>query len=65
MAAVRLGIESIRDYPKAWPIHRRHFRRYLLGKFPYALVYVEHRDLIEIVAVAQLDRKPGYWRDRI
>jgi plasmid stabilization system protein ParE len=37
-------------------------RRILMGRFPYALVYREVSDEeIEIVAVAHLRRRSGYW----
>ena len=37
----------------------------LMGRFPYALVYREVSDVeIEIVAVAHLKRRAGYWTGR-
>jgi hypothetical protein len=41
------------------------FRRYLLHKFPYSLIYTIEHDHIHIFAVAHNKRKPGYWRKRI
>jgi plasmid stabilization system protein ParE len=40
-------------------------RRILMGRFPYALVYREISDEeIEIVALAHLRRRSGYWAAR-
>jgi hypothetical protein len=40
------------------------FRRYLLHKFPFSVVYLERPDFIEVIAVAHHRRKPGYWSKR-
>ena len=40
-------------------------RRYLLKRFPYAIVYVIRKDRVRIVAVMHLHRKPGYWKERL
>lgn len=37
------------------------FRRLLLPRFPYALVFVELDDAYELVALMHLRRRPGYW----
>ena len=40
-------------------------RRFPLHSFPFVLVYREHVDHIEIVALAHTSRKPHYWRSRL
>lgn len=36
-----------------------------MGRFPYAIVYREvSEEEVEIVAVAHLKRRPGYWTGR-
>jgi hypothetical protein len=41
------------------------FRRKLLSRFPYGLLYhCPEPDWIKVVAVMHLHRKPDYWRDR-
>jgi len=58
------AVASIAEGPWRWPrIHGR-FRRYLLHKFPFSVVYLERPDFIEVVAVAHHRRKPGYWSKR-
>ena len=39
-------------------------RRGLLKRFPYGIVYQPKSDAIIIIAVMQLNRKPGYWSKR-
>ena len=40
------------------------FRRRLLRRFPYGILYKEEESQIVIVAVMHLQRRPGYWRNR-
>ena len=40
-------------------------RRVPLRHFPFLLVYREHPDYLEIVALAHTSRKPNYWRSRL
>jgi toxin ParE1/3/4 len=40
-------------------------RRVPLRHFPFLLVYREHPDYLEIVALAHTSRKPNYWRARL
>jgi plasmid stabilization system protein ParE len=58
------GFEQIRQRPNAWPTIYKNFRRYLINRFPYALVYRVAHDELMILAVAHTSRRPGYWRER-
>jgi toxin ParE1/3/4 len=40
-------------------------RRIRVRRFPFYLVYREFAAEIEVVALAHMRRKPGYWRSRI
>lgn len=40
-------------------------RRHLSEDFPYAIIFLEKSEIIWIVAVMQMKRRPGYWRGRI
>jgi len=55
----------IQRLPDTWPVIKRGFRRYLLKRFPYGVIYKVREDCILIVAVMHLSRKPGYWSERI
>jgi len=39
-------------------------RRCLLNRFPYGLIYGLNGEMLVVVAVAHLHRKPSYWIDR-
>jgi len=43
------------------PPARRHFSR----AFPYAVIFLDKPEVIWIVAVMHMKRRPGYWRARL
>jgi toxin ParE1/3/4 len=62
---VDAAIEFILVAPDRWPCIEDDVRRYLVHKFPYAILYTIEEGYILIVAVMHLSREPGYWRHRI
>ena len=58
-------ITRIVDLPKVWPIIEGEFRRALVRRFPYGILYAEDQGKIYIVAVMHLHRDPDYWKHRI
>lgn len=42
----------------------RDFRRIKIGKFRYSLVFRVRGSEIQILAIAHMSRKPGYWKNR-
>jgi plasmid stabilization system protein ParE len=59
-----LGIEAITANPHIWPRFAFETRRYLLPKFPFALIYRIAGEVLTIIAVAHGRRRPGDWRRR-
>ena len=59
------AIERIKHFSEAWHPFTNSTRRCQLHRFPYGLMYQILDDEILIVAVANLHRKPDYWKDRI
>jgi toxin ParE1/3/4 len=62
---VKLAGHQIQSDPLRRLLRRDGTRRVKLPRFPYAVVYRDQPDQIEIVAVAHGARRPGYWRDRL
>ena len=58
------AIESIAEAPDRWPPLHGAWRRFLLRRFPFSVVYVRHAAFVEVIALAHHRRKPGYWRKR-
>ena len=40
-------------------------RRILVKRFPYSIVFIEHREDLWVVAFSHHRRRPGYWRERM
>jgi len=57
-------IQRIIDYPEAYPKISQNTRRCLTNRFPYGIIYQIKTKHIYIIAVTQLNRRPGYWKDR-
>ena len=59
------AIARIIRYPEAWSPLSGNTRRCLVHRFPYGIVYQVKSDIVRIIAVANLRRAPGYWKDRV
>jgi len=57
-------IQNILAHPKAWTPLSKNTRRWLVNRFPFGVIYQIAKDGIFIIAVMQLNRKPGYWQNR-
>ena len=62
---VYAAVARIIRYPEAWSPLSKNTRRCLVHRFPYGIVYQVKSDIVRIIAVANLRRRPGYWRDRV
>ena len=57
--------EVVRETPERWPIGKNHTRRFLLWRFPFAIIYSEQQSVVTIWAVAHGSRRPEYWSHRL
>ena len=62
--SIESAFEQIHQHPTVWRILKGRFRRYLLQRFPYGVIYALDEEVIYIAAVMHLKRKPGYWVSR-
>ena len=58
---VESSVQDITESPFRYRVLHAPFRRCLLQKFPYAIIYSIEPDHIHIIAVGHTKRKPGYW----
>ncbi len=61
---VELAINTIRQFPDIWSSYCEKTRRFLLHRFPFAIVYRHNKNKIQVFAIMHLRRKPWYWKDR-
>jgi toxin ParE1/3/4 len=59
------GVALIAEAPQRWPMGIQNTRRFLLQRFPFAVVYRQLPGVIQVLAVAHTRRRPGYWKKRI
>jgi len=65
LAHIEAGLDFIKRFPYASRVIRGEFRRLIIKRFPYGIIYRIDRDVLFIGAIGHLKRKPGYWADRI
>jgi len=59
------AVDTIRQAPERWPIGKNSTRRFLLWRFPFAVIYSEGESVVMIWAVAHGSRRPEYWARRL
>ena len=62
---VYAAIARVIEYPDAWSAMSKNTRRCLTNRFPFGLIYQVKTNALRIIAVANLHRRPGYWKERI
>ena len=60
-------IQRIIQFPTAGSKFSENTRRCLAQRFPFGVIYKvsEDKDETIIIAVMQVNRKPGYWKKRV
>jgi len=62
---LNIATANVAEAPQRWPASNYGTRKFLLTRFPYALIYREFSLFIQILAVAHARRRPGYWKNRV
>ena len=63
--AVESAVKRLSSSPTTWRKIRDPFRRILVDRFPYGVIYSFDGEEIFIAAVMPLKRKPDYWSKRV
>jgi len=68
--AVESALARVLENPAGFPParnapHQMGMRHCLVRRFPYALLFLQRRGEILLIAVAHTKRSPGYWRSRL
>jgi plasmid stabilization system protein ParE len=62
---VYAAITRVIQFPDAWSPMSKNTRRCLVSRFPFGIIYQVKSGYVCIIAVADLRRRPNYWRDRV
>ena len=65
VAEIDRAIELVIASPRRWPTGDRGTRKFVLQRFPFAVIYREKEDVVQVLAIAHGHRKPGYWKGRL
>jgi toxin ParE1/3/4 len=67
---LRWNLQVIAEAPRATPpwfggqARDLELRRLLMERFPFALPYIVLEELVVVLAIAHVRRRPGYWLQR-
>jgi len=59
------SFDRIREHPFSYSVIFDEYRRCLMTRFPYGVVYRIEEKRVLVFAVGHLRRRPGYWRERV
>ena len=59
------AIDLVLASPRRWPTSDLDTRKFVLRRFPYAVIYHERKSVVRILAIAYGHWQPGYWKDRV
>ena len=59
------GYLSIQRFPDTWANFQYGFKRYILNKFPFSILYKVSSKQILIIAIMHNSRNPNYWKERL
>ena len=62
---VYAAITRVIQFPDAWSNMSKNTHRCLVSRFPFGIIYQVKSGHVRIIAVANLRRRPNYWRDRV
>lgn len=62
---VKRTIQRILQYPAAGAPLSKRTRRFQTKRFPYGIIYQLRDDVVLVIAVMHLRRKPATWRARL
>jgi toxin ParE1/3/4 len=65
LLSIEAGFSSILRYPLHYPKIYKNVHRYLIKRFPYAILYIIDKNTIAIISVIHLSRDPNYWKDKV
>lgn len=66
VAVLDEALEAIAARPEAAPLWRpdRAWRKWVVRRFPYLVLFEVGPDFVTVIAVAHQRRRPGYWKNR-
>ena len=64
VTTVQDALNRIELNPELYPIVENDVRRCMTNTFPFGVLFRVRSDMLQIMAVMHLHRKPDYWKNR-
>jgi toxin ParE1/3/4 len=64
LAEISRAVDTVSAAPQRWPEYGHDTRGFVLHQFPFAIIYRILASSVQIVAIAHMRRRPGYWKGR-
>jgi hypothetical protein len=63
---IDFAMQAIQKAPETWPTYKwvEGTRHFLVHRFPFCIYYRLSAEIIQVIAVGHLHRRPGYWKSR-
>lgn len=61
---VEHALKTLQEFPDRWPLYRSPWRRILLRRFPFGIIYGIRDNKIVVIAIMHTRKRPGYWKNR-
>ena len=65
LGSVQDGLTLIRQHPEMFPVCASEFRRAIISKFPFEIIYEKEEDRIVVYSVFNCAQNPQRWKSRI
>jgi plasmid stabilization system protein ParE len=65
LLAVDAAVQSIVRYHQAYPLVYKNYRKKIIRRFPFQIIYTIEENNIEVLAVFHSSRNPDEWKSRI
>jgi len=65
VAELDQAIALIAASPQRWPKGLHGTPKFVLQRFPFAIIYREREADVQVLAIAHGHRRPGYWKGRL
>ena len=65
VAELDRAVDLVTKSPRRWPVGEYATRKFVLNRFPFAVIYREKDASVQVLAIAHGHRRPGYWRGRL
>jgi toxin ParE1/3/4 len=65
VAELDRAVELVIASPVRWPTGDHNTRKFVLRRYPFAVIYREREGVVQVLAVAHGRRRPGYWIERL